>query len=372
MNASDIFFKLFDFLKSFGQLISKPFSFLKGSGTSSTSFNFKFGLIPAIVAIFILLFTVTGFIWDIEPKSFDVQKSASARAKANKNKVVIGYTTTATLIQIMETLLNKTGGYLSNDILPPGVSLDNMHNWEFGVLVQVRDMSRALRNDLSRSQSQSIEDEDLLIAGPQFHYNNDSWWLPATETEYRVGLKALRQYLSRLSEGDNAQFYARADNLSSWLANVEKRLGNLSQQLSASVGQKQITTNKTDKTDKTDKTVKTVKTTETKKTKEETTETGWFEVDDVFYEARGTAWALSHLFKAVEIDFADILNKKNALISLKQIIRELDSTQEKISSPMILNGDQFGFLANHSLVMANYISRANAAVIELRALLSQG
>ena len=39
---------------------------------------------------------------------------------------------------------------------------------------------------------------------------------------------------------------------------------------------------------------------------------------------------------------------------------------------MILNGSGFGFLANHSLVMASYISRANAAVIDLRNLLSQG
>ena len=39
---------------------------------------------------------------------------------------------------------------------------------------------------------------------------------------------------------------------------------------------------------------------------------------------------------------------------------------------MILNGTEFGLLANHSLVMASYISRANAALIDLRDLLSQG
>jgi hypothetical protein len=39
---------------------------------------------------------------------------------------------------------------------------------------------------------------------------------------------------------------------------------------------------------------------------------------------------------------------------------------------MVLNGDGFGMLANHSLVMANYISRANAALIDLNDLLSQG
>ena len=89
-------------------------------------------------------------------------------------------------------------------------------------------------------------------------------------------------------------------------------------------------------------------------------------------EARGAAWALSHLLRSVEVDFEEILKKKNALVSVRQIIRELDATQEEVWSPVILNGSGFGFFANHSLVMANYISRANAAVIDLRALLSKG
>ncbi len=39
---------------------------------------------------------------------------------------------------------------------------------------------------------------------------------------------------------------------------------------------------------------------------------------------------------------------------------------------MILNGTGFGPMANHSLVMASYISRANAAIVDLRKLLQQG
>jgi hypothetical protein len=93
---------------------------------------------------------------------------------------------------------------------------------------------------------------------------------------------------------------------------------------------------------------------------------------ELFYEARGAAWALVHLLKAVELDFESVLQKKNALISLRQIIRELEATQEAVWSPVILNGSGFGLFANHSLVMASYISRANAAVIDLRSLLSQG
>jgi hypothetical protein len=63
---------------------------------------------------------------------------------------------------------------------------------------------------------------------------------------------------------------------------------------------------------------------------------------------------------------------KNAKISLQQIIRELEASQASIWSPMILNGSGFGVLANHSLVMANYISRANAALIDLNELLTKG
>ena len=76
--------------------------------------------------------------------------------------------------------------------------------------------------------------------------------------------------------------------------------------------------------------------------------------------------------RAVEADFGPVLRDKNALISLRQVIRELEESQRGLGSPIILNGSQYGFFANHSLVMANYISRANAAVLDLRQLLKQG
>jgi hypothetical protein len=100
--------------------------------------------------------------------------------------------------------------------------------------------------------------------------------------------------------------------------------------------------------------------------------TPWTQIDDVFYEARGSSWAIIQFLKAAEVDFADVLAKKNATVSLRQIIRELEGTQDPMWSPVLLNGSGFGPLANHSLVMASYISRANAALIDLRALLAQG
>ncbi|GIS02635.1 MAG: hypothetical protein CM15mP103_11860 [Gammaproteobacteria bacterium] len=66
-------------------------------------------------------------------------------AAATAQDVVTGTTTVATLQETIRILLEKPGGYLHNDLFPPGVWLDNMPNWEYGVLVQSRDLARALR-----------------------------------------------------------------------------------------------------------------------------------------------------------------------------------------------------------------------------------
>jgi len=316
------------------------------------------------LGVYALIIIILMFYWSREPGLFDVAAEAR-KLHGQASDPVKGYVTTTTLIHVMETLLEKPGGYLSNDIAPPGVLLDNQPNWEFGVVTQVRDMARAMRNDFSRSQTQSTEDPDLSVADPHFHYDNDSWILPSTESEYRSGIKALHRYLGRLSsvKEPDAQFYARADNLRDWLSIVEKRLGSLSQRLSASVGQPRINTDlKGDPAAQQS----------TAKPDVIMVKTPWLELDDVFYEARGSTWALIHFMRAIEIDLKDVLEDKNALVSLRQIIRELEGTQEPMWSPIILNGTGYGLVANHSLVMASYISRANSAVIDLRSLLSQG
>jgi len=320
-----------------------------------------------LMLVTLLVVTVVlAIYWSRTPALFDVSGNAeNLVARETDQPLVPGAVTTATLITVTETLLDKPGGYLSNDVMPPGVFLDNMPNWEFGVLVQMRDLARALRNDMSRSQSQSLEDKDLMLAEPQLNIDSEAWVFPSAEREYRQGAERLRGYLRRLEDPANtsAQFYTRADNLRSWLQTVEKRLGSLSQRLSASVGQARINTDLAGDAAASHSTP-TPSVLEVK--------TPWYRIDDNFFEARGAAWALIHFLHAIEIDFRRVLEKKNAVVSMRQIIRELEATQEPIWSPVILNGSGFGLVANHSLVMASYISRANAAVIDLRSLLAEG
>ncbi len=316
------------------------------------------------IGLYLLVAMVLGWYWSLEPDRFPVQQHVRQAAEASQRQIVNGYTTVETLKQVASTLLDKPGGYLTNDIAPPGLWLDNMPSWEYGVLVQVRDLSRALRKDFARSQSQSTEDADLSKGEPLFNFDNRSWALPATESEYRNGIRYLDRYLARLSDPvPKAQFYSRADNLNNWLGDAGTRLGSLSQRLSASVGRVRLDSTLAPELERQGV---------VPEVEEQRVETSWMQIDNVFYEARGQAWALSHLLRAIEVDFADVLAKKNATVSVRQIIRELEAAQEPLWSPMVLNGSGYGVLANHSLVMANYISRANAAIMDLRNLLSQG
>lgn len=329
----------------------------------STFFNTK--SISAIILSILFVLCLIGFWWGFEPNTFDVNAKADETSQKNSQQIVTGYTTTNTLITVLETMLNKPGGYLTNDVMPPGIVMDNIPSWEFGVLEMSRDLALAMRKDFGRSQSQSITNPALEKAQPNLNNDSNKWILPSSEGKYGEAIKQLITYRDQLADENatNNQFYARADNLRDYLKQVEKRLGSMSQTLSASVGREVINTNLANDAS-------------AKKSSNESAimmdRTSWFQLDNNFYEARGASWALLHFLKAIETDFADVLLKKNATVSLQQIIRELEATQEAVFSPVILNGDGFGLLANHSLVMANYISRANAALIELSELLNQG
>src|SRR5690606_992334 len=100
-------------------------------------------LIVGLLAALFVILLILGWYWSREPGLEPLVQPLSVETPQ-----VIGSTTARSVHGLMTTLLDKPGGFLSNDIMPPGVWLDNMPSWEFGVLVQVRDMTRALRRDM--------------------------------------------------------------------------------------------------------------------------------------------------------------------------------------------------------------------------------
>ncbi len=100
------------------------------------------------LALILVGYLAVGWWWDAEPAEFDVVERATKKANAQGHTAVTRYVMTQTAIAIGETLLEKRGGYLSNDVSPPGVVMDNVPAWEFGVLTQLRDTSTSVSDRL--------------------------------------------------------------------------------------------------------------------------------------------------------------------------------------------------------------------------------
>ncbi|MBR1375066.1 MAG: DUF2333 family protein [Cardiobacteriaceae bacterium] len=332
------------------------------------SHNWKWRILVLVVMLFIVN-VVTMLYWSVEPRSFDVKAASREYLPANVEPVV-GSATVGTSVKTLDILLHKKGGFIKNDVAPPGVFLDNISNWEYGVLELMRHTTLTFANDFSRSQSQSSRPKILSDADNSLRIDSAKWILPAPEDNYEQARQNLIEYGKQIADknANSAKFYARADNLVSYLELISKQLGDITQQLSASVGDTVMAAQvqSVEEANAEENANKSAKLFAERK------RTPYWQIDNNFYFARGYSWALLQELRAIRIDFEKILRQKEALASLDQIIFELEKTQKPIWSPMILNGSGFGFMTNHSLIMASYISRANAAIIELKNLLSNG
>lgn len=285
----------------------------------------------ALLLIALLIAVALGIWWSRTPATFDVEQATAAQ-RTDTSPAARGTVTTAALMTSLDTLLDKPGGYLRNDITPPGVWLDNMPSWELGVLNQARDLTRALP---------AMEENHFALldeVAERLTHDSGSWFNPSFEHQLEESLVSLEGYLEALGS-QNAGFAAGA-GLASWLDQVAQRLDGLGMRLSASVGSRErLRELGLDDA-------------------ELPPRTPWYRVDNIFFEARGSGWALIHLLEAMRHDQADVLEAAGTLDDMTLLVAELRRTQRRLWSPMILNGSGFGVFANHSLVMANHIVRA--------------
>lgn len=328
-------------------------------------------LLLLVLASYLVVQIALVIYWDRQPATFDVEQLTQEETAAVDGKPVPGTHFVAATIGVADTLLTKPGGLIHNDQLPPGVLLDNCPSWECGVIMALRDALRALRDDFSRTKSQSAENLDLKRADLQFSMDPKFWIMPAAEDEYRKGIDALERYQQALSTGTLSfgRFSVRADNLSVYLALVEKRLGNFGLRLSSSSTDPRLSASLFPAGTEAEIEQLPIDDSGNQALDQRTPPQ---RVDDVFYCARGYSWAFLHFVDALQIDFAPVIADKNAEPTLRQIERDLRGAIKGMRSPIVLSGGGFGLLANHSLVLASYIARINAAVIDLRILMQQG
>lgn len=296
---------------------------------------------PLLVLIIVYLLVVIGLgiWWSRTPEPLVIDESVVVQR--GTGETARGAVTTAGMVSILDTLLNKPGGYLRNDLAPPGVWLDNMPTWEFGVLQQMRQLALAMPA-MSTQALPEVEQASEALLG-----SSRDWFYPSTEHRLNQAGDALNRYLQRLEEPDAKGLADGGQGLSPWLYSVAESLDGLSYRLSASLGNPEALADLDVDVDRVPG------------------KTPWYEVDNVFFESRGQAWALLSLLKAVRHDQADVLATHQLTDHWDALIAELQASQRRLWSPVVLNGSGFGMFANHSLVMANHLLGARDRAREL-------
>ena len=329
-------------------------------------------IIATFLSIQVLVTIGICLYWSQMPRMQDVHQVARDRAAAlghrqPDQRLPTGYTTASTMMLMAETLLNKPGGYLFNDIASPALLIDNILNWEYGAVIQLREMAHSLRHEFSRARPQSVERPELIEAEARFNFDHNSWILPSTESQYRQGIDFLQIYLNELAtaRGDAELFVARQDVLDGFLRRQQRRLGSFSVRLRASVALYEynpyILTSR-------DIAIMEAEGIEVLPQKI----TPWHERDDIFYEVRGSVYVLYHCMLAMKQDFEEVLNIAQGTGQMNRILSELHAASQPMRSPMVLNGREFGVVHNHSLTLAAHLVKAHLAMQDLRILLRGG
>ena len=283
----------------------------------------------ALLVIYLVVCIGLGVWWSLRPDSFDIDQAVVEwQGDGAQATLPRGVAMSSALTASVDTLLDKPGGLLRNDVAPPGVWLDNMPSWELGVLRQARLTVPALAAMSTGDAAPLADAEEALDT------DSEDWLYPSAEKRYALAVELLHDFTASLSAGN--ALTTRGDALAEWLRSEAERFEALTRRLSASIDDPEALR-------------------ELGVDEAELPEaTPWYRVDNVFYEARGEAWAMMHYLRGVRRDYAALFEQAGAMAGLERMIAELEMALRPLWSPMVLNGSGFGIFANHSLTLASY------------------
>mgnify|MGYP001035718783 FL=1 len=248
--------------------------------------------------------------------------------------------------------------WLPNDLFWPTVLLDNMPNFQIGELEVVRYNIRVLRDNLSRMRTTDKLDSAAEKAFTSLSNDPYKWWFPSAESKWKEANRGLAAFYENLLSG-KSHFYPRADNLvellqqyASLMGGANTRLINAPHDIDSSLAVEEQGKDRSESPTMIDINIP------------------WYRIDNNFYYAQGIAYALYESFKAIRIDFIDVLTDKN---SLKLVDKILENLERCYFEPLIVfNGDPGSIFANHSLNLSGVFNDARQKTNSLIVSLMQG
>lgn len=244
-----------------------------------------------------------------------------------------GSAAVATAVALLDRELHVHGWTPNDPWIAPSAVLDNMPNFQIGVVKAVGRFSFELLDQIARTRGASSADPDLERASGFLQFPPDIWvWEPSTsflptvpsENQYLQGLAALERYNARLSRGE-AVFEKRVDTFAVTITRISAELGSQTAQL------------------------------------ERAQNTGWWvfsnTADDVFYQNKGMLYGYDVILEALGEDFAQVITERNLGPIWAQVLDSLRKGSQ-LRPSVVLNADlQQSIFANHLALQGFYMKR---------------
>ena len=240
-------------------------------------------------------------------------------------------------------------GWPANDpFFMPGYILDNMPNFQMGMMYALSRFGIELSDRLGRSRGSSSIDPDLDRAAGLLKYPGDIWLFDfrtslaptaSSESQYRAARRALLAFNQRLAN-NQATYDIRADNLIGTVDRMNNDLGSMSGTIDEHLRDT----------------------------------SGWilnFTVDDIFYQTKGRLYGYYMILGALGRDFAPIINERNLTTVWNQM---LDTAREAATQQpwVVLNGSPSSqFIPSHLATQGFMLLRLRTQLREIAAVLQQ-
>ncbi|MFC3675251.1 DUF2333 family protein [Ferrovibrio xuzhouensis] len=243
---------------------------------------------------------------------------------------------------LIDREVNHTGWVANDPFFMPGSMLDNMPNYQLGMIHALGRFAFQMVDQIGRTRGSSQTDTDLQEAAGLLQYSGTKWTfdfstslLPTAKSEdqYRKARRALLNYNSRLAQ-DKAIFERRGDNLQATLERIALDIGSSSAALDSRIREGSHL---------------------------------WidWQSDDVFYSVKGQMYAYDLLLRELRQDFSNVIRDRELGGAWDQMMSSFAGAAAL--HPLVVSNAATDavILPNHLASMGFYVERARTQIYEI-------
>jgi hypothetical protein len=257
-----------------------------------------------------------------------------------------GSETVAMMSTLLDREINGYGWKPNNPWIYPTALMDNMPNYQLGILASLRPVGLELRDSVARLRGSGGTDSDLEAVYTSISYAPDRWLIGSkfpflgmsSESQYRDAIKGLRGYNARVGAGQ-AIYERRVDTLVRLLDRLALSLGGASNDIDRRMQQPG----------------------------------GLFDTkaDDVFYRTKGQCYAAYLLLSAMRNDYSGVVRDRAVANLWADMMDELKQAVE-LDPWIVSNGNSADVLVqNHLAAQGVHLERARQRLREIAGILQQ-